>query len=396
MKIMKDKRRLRICFIGWGDFAHMRRWADWFQKRGHEVHLIHRSLCRGKAVKIEGVELHDLEVMENEHPGVRFQTRKYLKSIMTVRRLVEEIKPDVFHLQTLYYPSHLGVYSSFHPMVITPWNGDILWRNDWFPWTPRIMVKDWLRRRLIRYGLDRADLVTVNSGKMGRICREEYGISGQKIQAVHCPGVDLKTFHNRGKDEDFLEKYDLKDSPVIISARSPSALYNVDVIAKAAPRVLAAEPGSKFIFMWPSAEQSEVEYLKKLAADLKIEHAVRWLGTMPYEELPQILSSGDAFVSLSSGDSCPSSLLEAMACGLPPVTADLDTVNEWVSDGWNGRVVPQRDIAGTAEAILDILQNPQKSELFRKRNIDRVRKQAGYDENMEKMERLYFRLTHES
>ena len=81
-----------------------------------------------------------------------------------------------------------------------------------------------------------------------------------------------------------------------------------------------------------------------------------FLGKIDYIDLPKYFNNNaDLFISISSNDSAPMSLLEAMACGVPPVIADHTAVNELVKDGWNGYVVPQRDPKATAQAIIKLL-----------------------------------------
>lgn len=62
-------------------------------------------------------------------------------------------------------------------------------------------------------------------------------------------------------------------------------------------------------------------------------------------------------VDLPNGDKdgIPTALLEAMACALPPVATDAGSITEVISDGENGRVVPQRDPEALADALAPLL-----------------------------------------
>ena len=88
------------------------------------------------------------------------------------------------------------------------------------------------------------------------------------------------------------------------------------------------------------------------------------------------------------------SLLEAMACGDPPITANHPAVNEKICDGYNGYVVPQRDKDATAKAIVRLLTNKKMRNVFSKRNLKWVRENADWDKNIRKVEDLYFKIVH--
>jgi len=64
------------------------------------------------------------------------------------------------------------------------------------------------------------------------------------------------------------------------------------------------------------------EYLRSLAAELKIENQIRFLGYVPSEDLPQLYSSSDVFVLPSKYEGFGLVVLEAAACGTPVIGAN--------------------------------------------------------------------------
>ena len=106
---------------------------------------------------------------------------------------------------------------------------------------------------------------------------------------------------------------------------------------------------------------------------LNILHAVRLVGKVKdYHQVPDYFNIADVFISLSSCDSTPDTLLEAMASGVPPICADLPPINEWIKNGENGFIVAQRDHDDTGLRIIELLENPSLRERFAKRNISKV------------------------
>ena len=64
--------------------------------------------------------------------------------------------------------------------------------------------------------------------------------------------------------------------------------------------------------------------------------------------------SFDVFAMVSEPAGCPNASLEAMAAGLPVVATDVGGASEQLIDGVNGRLIPSRDVAAFAEALVDV------------------------------------------
>lgn len=95
------------------------------------------------------------------------------------------------------------------------------------------------------------------------------------------------------------------------------------------------------------------------ARQLGVDRQVRFLGTVPNEELPPIYAACDIVVQ-------PSQLfepfglvaLEAMACGRPVIVSDLPGVRRVVQDAGGGVLVPPGDADALAAAIRSLLADP--------------------------------------
>ena len=97
------------------------------------------------------------------------------------------------------------------------------------------------------------------------------------------------------------------------------------------------------------------EKLKKQAEPLG--DKVQFLGSKTHQELKEIYASADVFVapSVTAEDGDKEGLglvlLEAMASGLPVVGSESGGIPEIVRDGYNGFLVPERDVRQLAEKI---------------------------------------------
>lgn len=91
------------------------------------------------------------------------------------------------------------------------------------------------------------------------------------------------------------------------------------------------------------------EKLQKLAYELNAD--IRWLGVVPNDDLPRLLSSYRYFFIPSLWEGMPKALLEAMAAGLVCVGNNALGINEVIQDGVTGYLSTGPDVASLADAL---------------------------------------------
>jgi glycosyltransferase involved in cell wall biosynthesis len=96
--------------------------------------------------------------------------------------------------------------------------------------------------------------------------------------------------------------------------------------------------------------------LQQCAIDEQIADAVHFLGDR--NDVPDLLRGLDVFALSSVSEGYSMALLEASAVGLPIVATDVGGNGEIVKDGETGALVPARNVAALAEAML-ALQEPE-------------------------------------
>lgn len=111
--------------------------------------------------------------------------------------------------------------------------------------------------------------------------------------------------------------------------------------------------------LWIAGEGSaaDVAALRELAKKLGLEAAVRFLGLR--RDLPALLDAADGFVLASAWEGMPLALAEAMAMAKAVVATDVGGVRELV--GETGAIVPPRDSAALAAAMLRVMQQPAEA-----------------------------------
>jgi glycosyltransferase involved in cell wall biosynthesis len=95
----------------------------------------------------------------------------------------------------------------------------------------------------------------------------------------------------------------------------------------------------------------EERMLREHVRALNLNECVRFLGVLPYEQVASLLSLSDAFITASTTESHPLTLIEAMAAGRPVIAFDAPGIHETIVDGVCG-LLAQVDAAALAAQML--------------------------------------------
>ncbi len=136
----------------------------------------------------------------------------------------------------------------------------------------------------------------------------------------------------------------------------------------------------------------EEHALRALAKELGVEERVLFLGHIEQKDLPLVLSVCDIFTRPSRSEGLGISFIEAMAVGLPVVATRVGGIPDFLTDGETGWAVDVDAPKQIAEAVQDILNNPEKA----KRVVENAKALVAhrYDWNTvaEQMRALFTRL----
>jgi glycosyltransferase involved in cell wall biosynthesis len=87
----------------------------------------------------------------------------------------------------------------------------------------------------------------------------------------------------------------------------------------------------------------------------QLQNRIRFTGTLPREEVFEILANSRMIVLPTLYEGFPYSLLEAMSLGVPIITTRVLGLPEIIPEGKNGILVDPRDVRGLADAIHALL-----------------------------------------
>ena len=110
------------------------------------------------------------------------------------------------------------------------------------------------------------------------------------------------------------------------------------------------------------------------------------------EKMAELFRQSQIHLSITTHDGTPNSLLEAMASGCFPIAGDIESLREWIIPGVNGSLVDPGDPAALAEAIINVLSQPELRKYAREQNLQLVKERGEYGKTMQLAEDFYKKL----
>ena len=323
---------MTLAFIADPNSIHTRRWLGFFAERGHRVHLLVPDTNKVEPGLDARIAVHFYRAWPRTHVrGVGS-----LVTSLGLRRMMRRIKPDVLHAHYLSWFGWSAWLAGFHPYVITVWGSDVFVG-------PRESA---LHRRWGRRTLSGADMVTAVSNDLARAAIE-LGARPERTRIVQF-GFEPDTFSPAHPPESLRAAYALGGHRVVLSPRGLTPLYRHEVAIEALARL--PEDVVLLLVRWQVQPEYEAR-LEELIRNRGLEERVRWLPPIPHSEMADHYRLADVVVSLAVSDAFSVTALEAMACGVPVVMADVPSAHEGLGAVDPTAIVSGDDPAAVAEAI---------------------------------------------
>lgn len=191
---------------------------------------------------------------------------------------------------------------------------------------------------------------------------ESLGVPAERIR-VFSSGVDCAAAAqpDPGLEADLRAELGLEAGcPVVISVGRLHPVKGYGYLVEAGKQVLDRCPRARILIV------GEGEERPRLTQAIRAEHRIVLAGQRSRAEVFALLRLGSVFVLPSvdlgsQAEGSPSSILEAMAAGLPVVVSDSGGLARLIHPGEHGYVVPERSAGALAERILHLLEHPEEA-----------------------------------
>ncbi|MFN7088702.1 MAG: glycosyltransferase, partial [Candidatus Paceibacteria bacterium] len=297
-------------------------------------------------------------------------------NVREVRRFLDELKPDIIHLQDPAVLSRMiqkeakrrGIPVIIHHHFSMEFVLAYFKRMRFF----HIFVRAFIEHRV--HKLYNQCEIIITPTEFVKHGLAKWGVKTPIVAISN--GIELSRFHPGDPGKEFFERFGIsQEDKIVLYLGRLDKDKNIFTLIKAIPLILekaeAKIPNEsiKFVFVGEGTER------KKLQAKINRYpwcNLVKFLGFIPYEDeaVPKIYQASDLYWTASTIETQSLTTLEAMATGLPAVAANAGALPEIVHENQNGFLIEPYNAEGFAEAVVQILSNPELSLKFSKRSIE--------------------------
>ncbi len=344
-------------------------------RRGHQVCLLASPFLHGPSPVPAGYAREDvflprssrlLRGRKRSRAGVVLRGLEYAPSVARARRRIDELAPDVVHVQWLGIPRYdrrwLRKLADSYPTVLTA--------HEVLPRRSEHQVDFWLE---IFATVDR---VVVHAR-----------VSGERLEAL---GVDP------GKIEEIPHPaFETSNGTPIAPPRGTTLLFfglireykGLDILIQALPEVVRAVPEARLVVAGDALDP--VEPLRDLAVGLGVADRIEWrLGYVPGERIPELMESATIVVLPYRRIEASGVFADAIGHGRPAVVSDIGFIGEVVRRFGAGEAVPPEDPDALAAACVRLLGD-ESLLAAAVEGVEAARRALTWDAAAEAHERVY-------
>lgn len=202
----------------------------------------------------------------------------------------------------------------------------------------------------LKYNNGLVDKVICISENISRVLIDD-GVSKEKLVIIH-DGIDINRFELKSADE-LRRELSIPDEHFVVGTVAALVGHkDYPNLLQAAKTVLQEFEKVTFVAVGDGGDRDELEALKR---DLNLGNRFLFVGFR--DDLERFYSLFDVFVLASHKEGLGTSVLDALACGLPVVGTRAGGIPEMIEPEVNGMLVPARDPQALASAILRLLKD---------------------------------------
>ena len=309
---------------------------NWFPNRPggldrYLYELVHTLAASETAIDLFGIGLPahspfpSLQLNNLSAPNASLWHRLYL-AYQNLRPLAST-QPDAINIHFALYglaalphlPTHVPVTCTFHG----PWAIESQQEGGG-------KLSIWLKQQMEQQVYQHCDRFIVLSKAFGQILHQEYRIPWDKIYIIP-GGVDTQRFQNTLARQQAREKLGWPQDRFILF--TPRRLVHRMGLDKLLSAIAQLQANHSDLWLAIAGKGPLRELLEQQATDLNLNHAVKFLGFLPDDDLPIAYQAADLTVMPSQSlEGFGLVLLESLASGTPVLCTPIGGMPEVIND----------------------------------------------------------------
>lgn len=361
-------------------------------ERGHDVTLI-----TGPAIGREG-ELFDQTRNQKYDVIVLDKLRRAINPIkdsisyFQIKKHLRAIQPDIVHthsakagiLGRLAGHSLRGKWAENLPAIVHTIHGlafhpyQSRWLNRFY-----IAIEKSAAKRT-DFFISVADAMTAQALAVGIGQPEQFITAYSAIEEE-----DFLESIPQEQQNDFRRKYEIpEDAIVLITIARLFMLKGHDYIIESAKELSKRFESAFWLFV---GDGNLADQYKEQVRQLGLAGRIRFTGLLPPSEIPLAIQSSDILVHCSLREGLARTLPQAMLCGRPAISFDVDGAREVVNES-TGRLIEPENVEQLAKVCAELIENEDLRRELGERGREYVKEKFAPDRMVDTIEAVYRRL----
>jgi len=211
------------------------------------------------------------------------------------------------------------------------------------------------------------------------VSSSEFLIDEIEAYLVRIDRKKLNILHEAVDTTKFKPKNISNPENILLTVARIDPVKGLENLINSIPLILMKIPDVNIKIVGSIPNKNYFLTLKNKILELECEKFVEFVGPVPHEELPNVLSSSKIFILTSKTEASSISTLEAMASGLPVIVTRVGGMQSLIINGINGFLVEPDDSESVAEKAIELLFNDSLRAKIGKNARDTIEKNYNWD-----------------
>ncbi len=361
-------------------------------QRGHEV-----TLVTGPALGPEGELFNQArgqgyEIVVVDRLRRAINPLNDIPSYFQIKKLLRQLQPDIIHthsakagilgrfagytLKGQWAQDLPAVVHGIHGLAFHPYQSQIL--NTFY-----ITVEKSAAKRT-DFFISVADAMTDQATAVGIGRPEQYVTAYSAIDED-----DFLSPISQQSRLDFRQKYGIaEDAVVLVTIARLFMLKGHEYIVESAKSLAKRFENAVWLFV---GDGNLSEHFKKQVRELGLAERFRFTDLLPPSEIPLAIQSSDILVHCSLREGLALALPQAMLCGKPAISFDVDGAREVVNER-TGRLIEPKNIGQLVDACAELIENESLRRQLGGNGREFVKEMFSPDRMVDTIEAVYRKL----
>jgi glycosyltransferase involved in cell wall biosynthesis len=361
-------------------------------RRGHDVTLITGPALGPEGELFNQAQGQDYKVVVIDRLRRAVNPLNDIPSYFQIKKLLRQLRPDIVHthsakagilgrfagysLKGEWTENFPAVVHTIHGLAFHPYQSGIL--NKFY-----IAVEKSATKRT-DFFISVADAMTAQAIAVGIGKPEQYVTAYSAIDEEDFLGPISQERRN-----EFRQRYGIsEDAVVLVTVARLFMLKGHEYIIESAKKLSKRFEKCVWLFV---GDGNLSEQYKRQVQELGLADRIKFTGLLPPNKIPRAIQSSDVLVHCSLREGLARTLPQAMLCGRPAISFDVDGAREVVNEK-TGRLIEPKNVEQLIAACAELIEDENLRIKLGEQGRELVKEKFAPDTMVDTIEEVYRKL----